>query len=104
MIDIASIIEQLERQRASIETAIDALQSAAGQAIKKGPGRPKGSKKTASNDGRQRQIEAMRRYWAEKRAGSKKTAAKKKSGGLTEAGRKALAENMRKRWAAKRAK
>ena len=77
MTDIHSIIAQLEHEKTSIEAAIDALQGIGVQAtaVKRGPGRPKATaaKKSAGvSEGRQRQIEAMRRYWAARRAAAKK--------------------------------
>ncbi len=107
MSDIDSIITQLERRRASIETALEALRGLSGDiAIKRGPGRPQGSgqKRTGmSSEGRKRQAEAMRAYWAARKAGAKKPAKKAaKKGGLTAAGRKTLSENMKRMWAEKK--
>ncbi len=68
MSDIENIITELERQRAAIDNALEALRGITRQTTSKRPGRPKGSKRVKSADGRQRQIEAMRRYWAAKRA------------------------------------
>jgi hypothetical protein len=105
MPDLTSIIQQLERQRTAIDNAIEALRGVSGEsqpAPKRG--RPKGKKRSMS-EGRQRQAEAMRAYWAAKKAGGKKAtkkAAKKR--GLTAAGRKALSDAMKKRWAAKRSR
>ena len=75
--DIQSIIAKLEQEKTGIETAIAALRGLGGQAtdVKRGPGRPKATtaKKSAdASEGRQRQIEAMRRYWAARRAAAKK--------------------------------
>jgi hypothetical protein len=49
---------------------------------------------------------AMKRRWAERRAKklSAKTAAPKRRGQLTPAGRKRLSEAMKKRWAERKAK
>jgi sugar-specific transcriptional regulator TrmB len=108
--DIQSIILQLERQKAAIENAIAALSGLEGQPAVpgKGPGRPKkivATKPAEVTSGRQRQIEAMRQYWAKKKAAGKKAAPRKapRKGGITAEGRKRLSEMMRKRWAAKRA-
>jgi hypothetical protein len=100
MSDIDSIIQQLERQKTAIDQALQALRGMSGAAI----GTARGTKRTGvSPEGRQRQIEAMRRYWAKKRAGQPAATKKRRGGrGLTEAGRKALSENMRRMWAAKR--
>jgi hypothetical protein len=80
-----SIITQLEHQRAAIESAIAALRQVGGQGAvtSKRLGRPPGTKnaakkRTISGEGRQRQIEAMRKYWAAKKAG-KKYPSKKRS-------------------------
>jgi hypothetical protein len=110
--DIQSVITQLEQQKAAIDTAIAALRGLDSQPAvpARGPGRPKGSvtRKQAADvsEGRQRQIEAMRQYWAKRRAGKKKAApakASRKGGSISPEGRKRLAEAMRQRWAAKRA-
>ncbi len=94
MSEIDSIIAQLEQRRKALDTAIGALRGNDGQ----GPNSSSPPKPSDLPEGRQRQIEAMRRYWAEKRAESKGA-----NRGITPAGRKRLAEAMRKRWAAKRA-
>ena len=71
---IAGIIADLEKQRTSIDNAIAALREigGAGTVMKKRRGRPPGSgkakKRTMTSEGRERQREAMRRYWAEKKA------------------------------------
>lgn len=96
MTDIQALVTELEQLRAAIDAAITALRGVASQ------DRPV---QANVGEGRQRQIEAMRRYWAERRAGAAKKAtnkATKKSGGMTPEGRKRLSEAMRKRWAAKR--
>jgi hypothetical protein len=71
--EIDNIISQLERQRTAIDNAIEALRgvSGASRPAAKRPGRSKGKKRSMSPEGRQRQIEAMRKYWAEKKAGGK---------------------------------
>jgi len=93
--NIEEIVRQLEEYKRALDSAIDALQ------------RREGAPKPASavSAGRQRQIEAMRRYWAQKKAaaGNKRATTKFRVGGITPAGRKRLSESMRKRWAAKRA-
>jgi hypothetical protein len=104
MTDISNIIAQLERQRSAIDNAIEALWGVSDQPAAKRRGRPpKAAKRGVSAEGRQRQIAAMRKYWAAKKAGGKKAtkkAAKKR--GLTAAGRKRLSENMKRMWAEKR--
>ncbi len=86
MTDLASIIQQLEQQRAAIDNALEVLRGlpvAASQPAAKRPGKRKKSKRSMSSEGRQRQIEAMRQYWAKKKAGGNKAASKKatKKGG-----------------------
>jgi len=86
-----AIIEQLERQRAAIERALEALQAVGIE------GSPVSHEPAGHETGNVRSI-AQKAHWAAVRGGT----ASKKRRGLTEAGRKRLAENMRKRWAAKR--
>ena len=74
MNDLASIIAQLEQQRTAIDHAVEALRGIGGEQPQKRPGRPPGAVKKAT-----------------------------RKGGLTPQGRKALADNMRRMWAAKRA-
>ena len=92
---IQEIVRQLEQYKRALNSAIDALQ-------RRGDAPKPASSKSA---GRQRQIEAMRSYWAQKKAaaGNKRATTKSRFGGITPAGRKRLSESMRKRWAAKRA-
>lgn len=84
MNEIESIIERLEQQRAAIDNALTALREVGGTEPEKRRGRPTGSgkarKKTRhiSPEGRQRQIEAMRKYWAKKKAGAAKRTSKKR--------------------------
>jgi hypothetical protein len=76
------IIAQLEKQKVAIDNALDALRSLGGvDAPRRGPGRPPSTKTVLSS--------------AEK-------ALSKRKGGVTPAGRKRLAEAMKRRWAAKR--
>jgi len=81
--ELNNIVAQLEKQRAAIDNALAALRGISGQetTTTKTRGRPKGSKqkRVVSDEGRQRQIEAMRRYWAAKKAAAKKTATKKRA-------------------------
>jgi hypothetical protein len=105
--EIQIIITRLEQQRDAIDKAIEELRSIDNETVNanRRPGKLTRSRAAASpTDGRQRQIEAMRRYWAERKAGGKKAAAKKaaRKGGITPEGRKRLSEMMRKRWAAKK--
>jgi hypothetical protein len=114
---IDSIISQLEHQKDAISSAIAALR-AVGTLATVNLNRPAGRKPSTEanhvngqSEGRQRQIVAMRLYWAGKKAAQKKaahgraSAAVKKSAvqrGITPAGRKRLSEMMKKRWAKKR--
>ena len=83
MSDIASVIAHLLQQRSAIDNALEALRGIGEGTPAKKRGRPKGAKATKkgamSAEGRQRQIEAMRRYWAAKKAGAKKAAKKKRA-------------------------
>ena len=103
--EIENMIAHLERQRTRIDTALEALRglSDAVEPEAKPVEVQKDKRRSTSSEGRQRQIEGMRRYWAAKRTAGKKAAPKKatKKGGLTAAGRKALSDAMKKRWAAK---
>jgi hypothetical protein len=91
--EIDTIIAHLEQRKKALDTAITALRGSDGQG-------PSSGEQSGLTDGRQRQIEAMRRYWAEKRAAASR---KKFVRRITPEGRRRLAEAMRKRWAAKRA-
>ena len=105
--DLSSIIADLVQHRDAINRALDALGEIDGEQPLKMRTRPpqqSGATKTSdvARDGRQRQIEAMRRYWAAKKAGGVAVAKKAtKKGGLTPAGRKRLSEMMKARWASK---
>ena len=78
---LESIIADLERQRASIDNALKALRGITDEPIATKRGRPKGTnkakKRAMSTEGRQRQIEAMRKYWAVKKAAAKKASKKR---------------------------
>ena len=81
MDDLSSIIADLEQQRDAIDRALAALRAIGVEQPLKRRGRsPKQSGATkasyAATDGRQRQIEAMRRYWAARKAGGKAVAKK----------------------------
>ena len=82
MSEIDNIITSLERHKRAIDNAIAALREIGGSEPRKRRGRPprrgKAKKRTRNMtpEGRQRQIEAMRRYWAEKKASGKKAARK----------------------------
>jgi hypothetical protein len=81
--DVESIISQLEQQKTAIERAISALRDITTPEpvpVKRGrPGRPPGrppavakKRRRLSPEGRQRIIEALKKRWAEKKAGAKK--------------------------------
>lgn len=91
-----AIIEQLERQKAAIERALGALQ-AVGMVTAPVSHTP-ASRATASHDTANARSIAQKARWAAVRG----EAGPKKQSGLTAAGRKRLADNMKKRWAAKR--
>ena len=95
MSEMDSIIANLEQRRKALATAITALRGNDGQSPNSIPSQTQ----PGLTEGRKRQIEAMRRYWAEKRAASSR---KKAARRITPEGRRRLAEAMRKRWAAKR--
>jgi hypothetical protein len=96
---IHDIIKQLEEYKRALESALRALHQPDGAEA------PNPAQTPRISAGRRRQIEAMRQYWAKKKATAANKGARKEShrGGITPAGRKRLSEVMRKRWAAKRA-
>ena len=124
--EIANIISRLEDQKAAIDRALQTLQDFAATGSITPP--QSGRKRTPARkggmtpEGRRRLALAMKRRWAAKRTGAqaneakakkattkkataKKATAKKataKKAGLSAAGRKKLAEAMKRRWAAKR--
>lgn len=107
MPDLSSIINNLEQQRTAIENALAALRGIGGETTTKRRGRRLGTKKVDGSGmtvaGRKRQAEAMRRYWAQRKAGGKRATKKAaKKGVLTDAGRKILSENMKRMWAEKK--
>ena len=89
---LTEVIQQLESQRDAIEKALEALRGIEGTT-----GRGGGNGTGISTPENKRSI-AQKARWAAVRG----EAAPKKGGGLTAEGRARLAENMRKRWAAKR--
>ena len=80
MKDVASIISQLEEQKTAIERAISALRDVTGSekaapVKRRKPGRPPAvakKRRRLSPEGRQRIIDALKKRWAEKKAGAKK--------------------------------
>jgi hypothetical protein len=91
------IIKQLEAQKAAIEKALAALREV------DGIGAPAISSPSAPKANDRRSI-AQKARWAAKRAAEAVPAAAvaKRKGGITTAGRKKLAEAMKRRWALKR--
>jgi hypothetical protein len=85
---IEAVIEQLEKQKTAIDRALEALQ-AVGITKRSAPPTPAGHA-----TGNARSI-AQKARWA-------KVKESNQGSGLTAEGRARLAENMRKRWAAKR--
>jgi hypothetical protein len=76
--DFQSILEDLKRERARLDAAIEALQGL-GSGKKRGPGRPAGSGKKKSARGRRhmspaarkRISEMMKKRWAERKKSAK---------------------------------
>jgi hypothetical protein len=90
------VIKQLEAQRAAIEKALTALQEIEGIAAPKTSVAPV----STAND---RRSAAQKARWAAKRAvEAAPTAPVAKRKGISAAGRKKLAEAMKRRWALKR--
>jgi hypothetical protein len=83
--EITRIIERLERQRAAIDRALDALRDVAtdtaSRPARRSPATKKSRKRRLSPEGRARIAEAARKRWAERRAGQadKKKAPKRAS-------------------------
>ena len=108
--DIQSIVEQLREEVRRIENAINALVGLGSvSTLRRGPGRPAGSKnaatharRTMSADARKRISEAMKLRWAKQKgkASPKKVASKRKP--MSPAAKKKLSALMKARWAAKK--
>ena len=105
--DLEKIISDLKSERDRIGRAIDALVDAARSAF--GVSARKASRSQRRRGGltaagRRRLSEAMKKRWAERRAGRRgnKTNRPRRGGGLTPAGRKKLSEAMKRRWAERR--
>lgn len=65
MNDVTSIVSELERQKAAIERAIEALQEVSGPGGRSsGRRQPAAKKRRLSPEGRRRIAEAARRRWA----------------------------------------
>lgn len=85
---IAGIVEQLEQQKAAIETALAALREvggvgaaeSGGSATAKKRGRPAKRKGGVTTEGRERLRQAMKRRWAVKRAASATKKRRQKKG------------------------
>ena len=113
MTGFKSIISQLEQQRAAIDKALAALREVEGESAVSVPAA------TASPTANNRRSEAQKARWAKKKRAAKKAAPAKpapveaaiattpakaaRKGGMTEEGRKRLADAMKKRRAVKRA-
>jgi len=100
--NVENVISQLETQRSAIDRALEALREVAGKghvAITPGSNGQR-RKRHLSPEGRRRIIEATKRRWAAKRAGTASRAAGPRRGAMSAAGRKRLALAMKKRWAA----
>jgi hypothetical protein len=119
------IITQLERQKAAIDKALEALRGIDESETLRNE-TPEAERQRASEvtrkggmspEGKQRLIAALKKRWAAKKREAKKAAASipatsvaavtspttRKGGGMTEDGRRRLAEAMKRRWAVKRA-
>jgi hypothetical protein len=100
---LANIIAQLERQKTAIEKALTVLREVEGIEAPTAAESPR-TRRPVKN----RRSEGQRKRWAAKKvsvsapvvAASEKAAPNRR---LTPAGRKSLAESMKRRWAAKRA-
>lgn len=110
--DIDSIVSDLKSEMDRISRAISLLIGGATKMAspKSGKTSKRGRKRGLTAAGRKALSLAMKKRWAERRAGktggkaAAKGAAPKKRGGLTAAGRKKLSEAMKKRWADRRKK
>ena len=104
--DLNRIVKDLEAERDRIGRAIAALVEQARGAISRAKRGPKAKQRRGgiTAAGRRRLSLAMKKRWAQRRAGkaAPKAAASKKLKGLTAAGRKKLSEAMKKRWAERR--
>ena len=87
--DLKRALEELQDERSELDNKIRVMENALRElGVKRGPGRPKGSKNKSSgkprkapnwsNDARKAVSERMKKYWAERRkkAGAKKTKGK----------------------------
>jgi hypothetical protein len=112
---IASVISELERQKDAIDRALVALRtvivSAPKQRVSDNPAAVSHTKRRLSAEGRRNIIAAVKKRWAEKRAGQdsampKKTAPAKKTKRrvLSAEARKKMADAAKKRWAAQKKK
>jgi Mg2+ and Co2+ transporter CorA len=104
----ASIIEQLERQKAAIERALAALREVDGTVAAAATAAPASSEpatRNANSGKRNRRSEGQRKRWAAKKAGepAPSAIATARKIRLTPEGRERLAEAMKRRWAVKRA-
>ena len=100
---LTSIISQLERQKEAIERALAALREVDGVTTPDpAPATPSTRKSKASN----KRSLAQKARWAAKKAAMVQEGGMNEIGkkpGMTDAGRKRLADAMKKRWAVKRA-
>ena len=87
--DVGRIVSEIDAEIARLQqarAALTAIGASGAVAVRRGPGRPKGSGKKAvkatrkrnlTPEGRRRIAEAMKRRWAERRAASAKGSSKK---------------------------
>ena len=89
MTDLQQIINELEQQKAAIDTALAALRGLTADAPqrrgpgrppgKRGPGRPPKKRSNISEEGRQRIAEALRKRWAAKKAAGRTSVSNSRS-------------------------
>ena len=112
MTDLQQIINDLEQQKAAIETALAALRGLSNAAPqrrgpgrppgKRGPGRPSKKRSNISEEGRQRIAEALRKRWAAIKAAAEKPSGRN-TGSKTPAPAAAKKAVLRKRSVSKKA-
>ena len=108
--DIQSIVEQLIEEVRRIENAINALVGLSSvPARRRGPGRPAGSKNTATHKrrtmsaaARERISAAMKQRWAERKRKSARQKAASERKPMSPAAKKKLSALMKARWASKK--
>ena len=102
---VEAAIAGFEAQKRTIDSQIAELRSILGNVPAESTGEKPGGRgrRRFSAAARQRMREAQQARWAKLKGHEPAAKAPAKKGGITAAGRKALSEAMKKRWAAKRA-